>query len=165
MDICEAAEIFMKTARTWGREGAGIMIICTEDQTVFLLRRSEDVEEGGTWGIAGGALQEGYYDETKKSKEDPSSEEEFIDTATTEVKEEMGSLPKGGEFVTKTKSRKGNFVYKTFVYNIPAVAKKGWSPSLNWESDEARWFSIDELPSNLHPGVSFTLKKIRRLFS
>lgn len=45
-----------KNPTFWGKAGAGIFFTCEEDNTVFLMHRSRDVEQPFTWGIPGGSV-------------------------------------------------------------------------------------------------------------
>lgn len=71
----------------WGTEGAGLLFVCQEDNTCLLLKRSHSVQEPGTWGIAGGAIE-------ISNDEDNSGPESSMDGAKREAIEELGSLPK-----------------------------------------------------------------------
>lgn len=147
----------------YGKAGAGILIVCKEDNTCLLLKRSSSVEQPGTWGISGGAVSkdEGYYS-NNDIKEDDSLD--FEDTAFRESNEELFSngildirnIEK--EYIATTEFMDGNFKYKTFIYNVTLAVKKIITSniSLNWENNAAKWFSLSSLPSSLHFGVQFT---------
>ena len=131
----------------WGKQAAGVLLVCQEDQTIFLLKRSSQVEEPGTWGTAGGAIG---------INEDPQ------EGANREAKEELGILPQYKELLHSFVYTSGTFKYTTFVYDLSLEEKKKWIPSisLNWENDEYRWFQFDSLPSDLHFGLEFLKKKL-----
>ena len=147
----------------YGKAGAGILIVCKEDNTCLLLKRSSSVEQPGTWGISGGAVSkdEGYYSNNDIKKDDSL---DFEDTAFRESNEELFSngildirnIEK--EYIATTEFMDGNFKYKTFIYNVTLAVKKiiTSNMSLNWENNAAKWFSLSSLPSNLHFGVQFT---------
>jgi 8-oxo-dGTP pyrophosphatase MutT (NUDIX family) len=151
----------------YGKAGAGILFVCKEDQTCLLLKRSNRVEEGGTWGISGGAVSkgEGFY-----NKNDIQENEtlDFKETAFRESNEELFSdgsfnvdlIDK--EFMGQTEFKDGGFKYLTFVYNVSLETKKKITSkiSLDWENDAAKWFNMSSLPSNLHFGVDFTRKSL-----
>jgi len=131
----------------WGNSGAGILFICSEDNTCLLALRSSGVNEPGTWGVPGGAIEKGESPEIG---------------AEREVKEEFGSLPSSFEEVTRTKFKSDNdFEYTTFIYDISKDEKRNWSKriKLNWENDQFKWFDFSTLPSNLHFGV----QKVKQL--
>ena len=151
----------------YGKAGAGILFVCKEDQTCLLLKRSNRVEEGGTWGISGGAVSkgEGFYDKNDIQEDETL---DFKETAFRESNEELFSdgsfnvdlIDK--EFMGQTEFKDGGFKYLTFVYNVSLETKKKITSkiSLDWENDAAKWFNMSSLPSNLHFGVDFTRKSL-----
>lgn len=148
------------TEVTWGRAGAGILYTCQEDGTILLLLRSPAVHDPDVWGVPGGAVgSDGFY-----SVDDdlaPMDTGEAHSAAERETREELGSLPSGARDQGQTVFHKGSFTYTTFIKDITLAEKERWTPSitLNWENSDAQWFSLErnELPSNLHPGLRFTL--------
>lgn len=40
--------------RTWGLDGAGMLVVSEDLKKILLLKRSEDVEDPFLWGIPGG---------------------------------------------------------------------------------------------------------------
>lgn len=124
----------------WGKQGAGVLLVCLEDNTALLLQRSERVEEPGTWGIAGGAI---------------ASDEDSQAGAIREATEELGSLPKLEALIDTVEFVQGKFKYDSHLYAVSLEEKKRWTPTiaLNWENTNARWFPFDALPANLHFGV------------
>lgn len=122
------------------RSGAGIFFVCTEDNTALLIRRSPNVSEPGTWGISGGNLK---------------NDESFARGAIRETLEELGSIPRG-RVIEALKNRGAGWKYTIFVADIPWKQKKIWSPriQLNHESDQFKWFPLNELPSNLHSVIA-----------
>lgn len=156
------ASLLKFSSTYWGKKASGILFVCSEDNTVLLLKRSNLVHNGGTWGIPGGAiaeLGENYYSES--NEEDP-QEDLFISSAKTETLEELGSLPTSFKEIGQTIFRDENFTYKTFVYDLSLKEKKGWTANivLNWENDNYRWFDINNLPANIHPGVLYSLNQL-----
>ena len=122
------------------RKGAGIFFICTEDNSALLIKRSQEVPEPGTWGISGGNLEEG---------------EGFAVAALRETMEELGSIPRGRIVETLNNAGAG-WKYKIFVADISWKQKKVWSAKiqLNNESEQFKWFRLNNFPSNLHSAVS-----------
>lgn len=159
-------------AEYWGSKASGCLFICKEDQTVLLFLRSPDVEQPRTWGITGGAVpvdgeDEGFMEsdlfEDDGESEDP-HDEIFEDSARTETREETGTFPSESEMILSTDFSDGNFTYRTFIYNLPLSEKEAWSSTieLNWENDSYAWFPINQLPQNLHFGVSGKLEEIKK---
>lgn len=164
--ILKLAKDLSKIATTYyGKGGAGLLLVCREDNTVLMLKRSRYVEQPMTWGIPGGALSKGEgWHRRDEIGESGFSAEDFSEAAFREADEELFSS--GGTSLDKSKMtligetefRDGGFTYRTFVYDIPLEEKKRitGSFSLNWENDKAKWYSLSDLPSNLHFGVKFT---------
>lgn len=152
----------LKFASTyWGKKASGILFICSEDNTVLLLKRSSLVHDGGTWGIPGGAIAELGEDYFSESDEQDPDDDLFTSSAQNETMEEMGSLPISFKQLGETTFRDKNFTYKTFIYDISLKEKNRWTSTitLNWENDYYKWFDIDDLPSNIHPGVQYSLNQ------
>jgi 8-oxo-dGTP pyrophosphatase MutT (NUDIX family) len=116
--------------------GAGILFVCSEDNTALLALRSKHVLAPDTWGVPGGKVKK---DET------------FFETgAVRETKEEFGSIPKDGTLIDSMISEGDGWIYKTFIINIPLSSKDNWKIKLNYEHTEYKWFPMGELPDNLH---------------
>jgi 8-oxo-dGTP diphosphatase len=122
--------------------GAGVLIQRTDDGTVFLVQRSRMESNPETWGIPGGHVEEG---------------EKPIDGAIRELEEELGNIPPF-EMTHFLPARFGDFTYITFFARMRGRDATGWKPVLNHENQDWGWFSIHELPSNLHPGFRSILK-------
>lgn len=142
------------TAVTWqngdamrfGREGAGVLVVARSTSRLLLLRRSSEVLEPGAWGIPGGRVD---------------SSEEPRETATRELGEETGydgEVEMSQAPLMVYEEDDGAFRYSTF---IGFVADE-FGPELNWESDDAGWFTFDALPEPLHFGVEELFRKGRK---
>ncbi len=158
----------------WGRGGAGVLFTCSEDGTVLLLLRAAWVEQGGTWGIPGGGIGEGFYRTPMQPLTDMRV---FRKKAEEEVEEECGAfppymthLPEGLPF---TEYEDCGFRYVTFVLDITKKQKAAWAPfSADGENDAFVWFPLDAvkkgrpLPDesgdlhDIHFGVTFTMGKL-----
>ena len=125
-------------AEFWGDQGAGVYIVAQDTGRVLLTYRSAHVNEPHTWGIPGGAIDEG---------ESPAR------ASRREVREELGYDGDMDLFPLPTFS-KGTFVY----HNHLGVVDKEFEPVLDWENEDADWFYLDELDDlDLHPGVAWML--------
>jgi 8-oxo-dGTP pyrophosphatase MutT (NUDIX family) len=154
----------------YGKGGAGLLLVCKEDGTVLLLKRSKSVEQPFTWGIPGGALSkgEGWHKKEDIEGNGDFSDEDFSEAAFREAAEELFSdssaaLDKSKmTLVGQTEFKDGGFTYRTLVYDIPLEEKKRISAnlSLNWENDRAKWYRLSDLPSSLHFGVKFTKENL-----
>lgn len=133
-------------ATYWGDAGAGILFFSPNKDQVFLTLRSTEVNEPNTWGIPGGSI---YGDPHEGAKR--------------EVREELGKCPRHAVFdrvmfVDDSES----FVYTTFLAILPA--NKMDHIKLNWENTDAQWFSVRNLPENLHFGLEYVIEQRPKLF-
>ena len=171
--ILKVAKDLSKFATTYyGKGGAGLLLVCREDDTVLLLKRSKSVEQPYTWGIPGGAISrgEGWHKKENIKKDNKFSDEDFSSTAFREASEELFSdssiaLDKNKmSLIGQTEFKDGGFTYRTFVYDISLEEKKRISArlSLNWENDRAKWYSLSDLPIKLHFGVEFTKNNLQQ---
>ena len=136
----------------WGDAGAGVLL--TTGTHVFLLQRSEEVTEGGTWGTPGGKVDEG---------------EDALTAALRELGEEthlaldLNQVKRLGQTVYH--SPNGRFRYTTFVLRVPPATKKK-PVHLNWENDASAWVTkawLEENEEDLHPGLREVLKDLALL--
>lgn len=123
----------------WGKQGAGCLIMAQSTRRILLPLRSQDVQEPGTWGTWGGAIDAG---------EDPAK------ACLREVAEEAGYTGRILDMLHLYRFQSGTFRYDTFL----ATVEDEFEPTLNWESDDARWFEINKWPSPLHFGLQAVLK-------
>lgn len=132
-------------SRRWGTRGAGVLIAARSTGRVLLLRRAAEVNEGGTWGTPGGKIDEGESARTAAIRE--LEEEAGWDGPVTVLKEPIFVFREPGfEFCTYF-----GFIEDEFV------------PKLNWESDDAGWFSLSRLPTPLHFGVDALMRERKRM--
>lgn len=135
----------------WGQAAAGILFTC-EDQ-ILLALRSELVSKPNLWGIPGGSVSgEGYFD-SENTRALNLDQETVWKGAQKEVIEELGSMPRDYIVTDILLFKDGSFTYTTFLVDIDPKIRKSWELRLNWENKEARWFQLDKLPPNLHPGL------------
>lgn len=158
-----------KKPEYWGRAGAGVLFLCSEDDTVLLLLRAPWVAQGGTWGIPGGGVEEGWF---KTPIEDPITDPSiFRDAAFREAVEECGSMPPGfssGQIVGKTVYEDCGFQYVTLIADITLEQKGAWEMVSNdGETDDFQWFPRSSLRPGasvagrrLHFGIEYTLSKM-----
>jgi|LauGreDrversion4_2_1035121.scaffolds.fasta_scaffold126888_2 hypothetical protein len=158
-----------KKKQYWGKGGAGMMFICSEDDTVLLLLRASWVDQPNTWGIAGGGL--GGEDWNDTPIDDPITNDTiFLRTARKEVKEECGSLPpkfNNAQIIKKTEYEDCGFRYITFIADITLDQKEKWNlVSNDGETDQFLWAKKSTLKKgsrpggkSLHFGVKYTLSQ------
>ena len=109
----------------WGVAGAGVLLVAEDTGRALVALRSPHVQEPGTWGIIGGAIDGG---------------ESPVVAVRRELREELGyggsvDLHKAFEY------RRGSFRYHNFVGVVPSE----FAPSLNWETSRVRWVTVEEL--------------------
>lgn len=138
----------------WGNAGSGILLV-TPQKEYFLALRSPSVDQPNTWGLVGGAIPED--EETGKMKNPWTS-------AVHEMNEECGSLPPGfpdrGQLFQNDVDE--NFTFYNYLVQVPEEAKK-WKVRHSWESVDSGWFTAENLPSPLHFGVKWLLKRLKVL--
>ena len=133
----------------WGRRGAGCLILARDTHRICIAHRSQKVEQPGTWGTWGGAID---------ADEDPAQ------AAQREVSEEAGySGPMQMVPLYVFKHRSG-FTY----YNFLAIVDQEFEPRLDWETQGYSWVKFGQWPQPLHPGLkallsdAASLDRIRR---
>ena len=140
MNLNEQFETTSSGTTYWGKTAAGVMFYAERTGKIGLTLRSANVEQPGTYGVIGGAID---------PQEDPK------EAAARECEEEIGVRPDHLEVLDVF--RDAEFKYTTFLARVPVEfsAKK-----LNWENDDFLWFSWNEIPwEDLHFGVAKTLQK------
>lgn len=124
----------------WGEFGAGVLPKARSTGRFMIGLRSQDVLEPGTWGVFGGRVEEG---------ENPRV------AAEREFREETGYTGKI-ELVPSYVYTSGGFVYQNYI----GLVDEEFVPTLNWESNDYRWISPDELKKlrRKHFGLRMLLK-------
>ena len=139
------AEALRKTG-FWGKAGAGSIFLARSTGRIGIAQRSNhppphNVEQPGTWGTIGGAI-------------DPESN--AMEAAIKEAAEEVGYTRRPHDFLTILDVfHSGSFQYTTFVY----VVDDEFEAHLNWEAQDFGWFHFGEWPEPLHFGLTSTLSK------
>lgn len=129
------ADHYRALAKTgfYGRQGAGCIILAHSTGRILLAKRSRAVEQPGTWGGWGGAID---------------GDENPLDAVKREVREEAGYT--GPVDVRPLLVfRKGTFAYHNFL----VVVEDEFRPMLNWETEGYRWCDYGNWPSPLHFGL------------
>lgn len=145
LDIFARQETLMKMIKnakikTDGKKkGAGILYVCPENNSIFLILRSDKVSHPNMWSVPGGMIER---------------DEDSFYAAKRECVEEIGMFM-NGEIIDSITYKSKDFQYETFIVELSGLQadKLSESISLNWESLDAKWFDVNQLPSNLHFGV------------
>jgi 8-oxo-dGTP pyrophosphatase MutT (NUDIX family) len=121
----------------WGAQAAGCIFLARDSKRFLLSHRSMAVEQPGTWGTWGGAIDRG---------EDPEA------AARREAVEEAGH---DGHItmVPLYVFRKDTFRYSNFL----AIVDREFKPTLNWETQGFRWCPYGDWPHRLHFGLTAVL--------
>jgi 8-oxo-dGTP pyrophosphatase MutT (NUDIX family) len=147
--LIKLSNLYFKLASDKGYTdtGAGILFVCQEDKTILLELRSKKVTEPNVWCVPGGGVR-------RQDEDNP--DETDLEGAKREAEEELGCLPNNYKLVTKTVSKKDDFTYITYIYELSLKEKKAWTPKikLDWESSDCKWFKANGLPYNLHYGIA-----------
>jgi 8-oxo-dGTP pyrophosphatase MutT (NUDIX family) len=122
-----------------GNAGAGILFYCIGTKKLLLLYRSEFVNEPHTWALVGGQVEEGEMPEN---------------AAVRESIEEIGYKP--DNLIQSYIYEDGDFRF----YNFISYVEDEFEPKLNWENEDFGWFSIKDIPKNIHFGLENLIKKI-----
>lgn len=123
--------------------GAGILFFCTDDNSMLLLKRSQEASQPGTWNVPGGNVEPG---------------EKLSEAAYRETAEETGSVPEGRAIemiMTKGSSDDYDWKYAIFVVELSLDAKNTWEPTiaLDHENQTHEWFKTGAVPSELHTSI------------
>ena len=118
----------------WGKQGAGCLFLAKDTGRICIAHRSQAVEQPGTWGTWGGAIDSG---------EDP------VKAVRREVKEESGYTGRLDLIPLFIFSHPSGFKY----YNFLALVDKEFTPITDWETQNSDWFDYGHWPKPLHPGL------------
>ena len=121
----------------WGAQGAGCLFFARSTRRFLVAHRSRAVEQPGTWGTWGGAVDRG---------EDP------VAAVKREAHEEAGYTGHV-EVEPLYVFRKNDFRY----YNFLLIVDDEFEPRLDWENQGFRWVELGEWPTPLHFGMTALL--------
>jgi len=142
LEVLKATE----TKDHWGKKAAGIIPL-TKDNKILLLKRSNLVDEPGTWVYPGGKVEKGESVEVAVKRE--FEEETGFDGTVKNMK----------KFEVYEDKDDDGFTYTTFIGDIgdefEIVMNDG-------ESTKGGFYSIDDLPTPLHYGLEAILPKLKK---
>lgn len=133
----------LKETGFWGKEGAGAILFSPEKKKFGLGLRSAEVQQPGTLGSFGGAIDNG---------------DSVEDTIANEMMEELGYFypPVLRPLMV---FQQDDFKYHNYVAIIDDAA---FNPVLNWENDSIEWMTLQEMQEanqeKLHFGITSILK-------
>lgn len=121
----------------WGTEGAGTIPFCRRTKRFLLAKRSAECQQPLTHACWGGAVDPGETPE---------------ETAKREKREETGFA---GLFtlIELYVFTSGTFKYHNFI----SIVDEEFTPVLNWETESADWYHLDDFPQPLHFGIQAIL--------
>jgi 8-oxo-dGTP pyrophosphatase MutT (NUDIX family) len=128
----------LKKTGFWGSRGAGCVIMARDTGRFCIAHRSSRVEQPGTWGTWGGAIDEG---------EDPAQ------AARRELAEEAGYTGAMRLIPLYVFKHESGFTY----YNFLAIVEREFRPKTDWETQGWDWVDYGAWPSPLHPGLKAVL--------
>lgn len=131
----------------WGRFGAaGVLFVVDADgPRVMLQQRSQWAHEGGTWSVAGGALDSGESAEAG---------------ALREAAEEVGAVPDYEVLGQHVFAPADDWHYTTLVVAVD----EPFGHSANFETDAVGWFALDEVDRlALHAGFAAAWPHLRTI--
>jgi 8-oxo-dGTP pyrophosphatase MutT (NUDIX family) len=122
----------------WGRQGAGCLFLAMDTKRLCINHRSRQVEEPGTWGTWGGAIDSGENPEVALKRE---------------VREEAGYNGKMKLVPLYVFKHSSGFTY----YNYLALVETEFTPVMDWETQGFKWVEYGKWPKPLHPGLKLLL--------
>lgn len=127
----------------WGDIGCGVLPIAKSTGKILIALRSQYVNEPGTWGVIGGAVD--------------STDGNIKETAKREFKEETsygGNIQLIPAYIFETPNK--TFKYYNFIGIIP----EEFEPTSDWETERFEWITYEELLSlkNKHFGLTKLLE-------
>ena len=122
----------------WGKRGAGCLFQAIDTGRICIAHRSQYVEESGTWGTWGGAID---------GSETPEN------AAKREVREEAGYSGKMKLLPMYIFKHPSGFTY----YNFLALVETEFKPVLDWETQGYAWVEYGQWPNPMHPGLKLLL--------
>jgi 8-oxo-dGTP pyrophosphatase MutT (NUDIX family) len=132
------------TGKYWGNSAAGVIFYCNKTNRFLLSHRSVYVNEPNTWGVIGGAIDEG---------------ESPVKAAIRELREEIGYNARPGDLKLIYIYKDKGFKY----FNYLLIVNEEFQPKLDHETKETRWFKLSDFPNNLHFGVKKLLPYLKKI--
>jgi len=134
----------LKSTGFWGKAGAGAIFVALDTGRLLLNHRSKYVEQPGTWGVWGGAID---------GRESP------IQAAKREAQEEAGFTPDDNSIVPiyVFHDVKSGFKYYNFLILVDTEFTPNIPSESRWETQGWEWVEYGKWPQPLHFGVKAIL--------
>ena len=137
------------------RSAAGVIFWCSSSQKILLVLRSPNCDSPNTWCIPGGKVEK---NESLAEAAKREISEEIGITVKSELLEPLFSK-KNKTFIDNETGLETRFVFYSFLYTVDDE----FACRLSSEHTDSGWFSMDNLPSPLHPEMD--IKKIKELLN
>jgi len=128
----------------WGAQAAGAIILAASSGKLLISHRSSEVEQPHTWGVWGGAIDEG---------------ESPVGGATREVTEELGHITTIAKIPLYVfKDSNSDFRYYNFLFVVEKEFEPSPMPGSGWETQGHEWVTYGEWPTPMHFGLEALIK-------
>tara|TARA_R110000823_G_scaffold230090_6_gene357010 strand:+ start:608 stop:1114 length:507 start_codon:yes stop_codon:yes gene_type:complete len=125
----------LATTGFWGNAGAGALFVSRDTGRILFAHRSSQVEQPGTWGGWGGAIDEG---------------ESPTDAVKREAHEEAGINISDSDIIPLyVFKHESGFRY----FNFLVLVDHEFTPHQNWETQGYDWVKFGDWPQQLHFGI------------
>lgn len=152
-DVLIMANLFYRAIqRKYARiPSAGMLFYCPTDNTVFLAHRSANMNSPNTWDIPGGRPED--------------SDDSPLETATREVYEEVGAVPKNKKPAKHYVIKHNEHHYIVYIYVFSPQEKEELTQKAQFsdENDAFNWFDISALPTDVHFDLSWIPIEVKSL--
>jgi 8-oxo-dGTP pyrophosphatase MutT (NUDIX family) len=129
------------TTGFWGKKGAGSIIMARTTSRLLIQKRSTEVEEPGTWGTWGGAIDLGLSPEAgaiKEFEQETGKSKKFIKTIVP---------------LWVFEDKKSGFTYHNFLFIVDDEFTPLPDSHSAWEIDGFKWIPFGRWPQPLHFGL------------
>lgn len=124
----------------WGKAGAGAIFMARDTGRILIAHRSPDVQEGNTWGVWGGAIDQG---------------ESPLQAAHREAQEEAGINVKGNDIIPLyVFKHPSGFQYHNFLILVDHEFAPRSTAGAAWETQGFKWVEFGHWPKPLHFGLA-----------
>lgn len=132
----------MKETGFFGKQGAGVLFQDVATHKILLVKRSNLVEQPGTWGLVGGAIDQ---------------DENVRMAVAREAMEEVSVVIDPWALKELYQFKAPGFTYHNYLLRVEM-----FKPVLNWEAVDFGWFDMDSLGNweTIHFGMRAILNDL-----